>query len=155
MNGKVVEIKKLLLAITLFVVLRSFLDYAVCMWALESVGPYWNYYAQFLCWSGLSIPLFLWKWKPQYILLGGLSVFLAENFFYVWVSLIGNLNGCYDWYIGNPLNPDGNWGYGWTNPQPMVPFFCNIMFNYLIIVVVVLSAKFILKALNKWIKKRK
>lgn len=128
---------KVLLVVTLFVFARSFIDYAVCMWGLEIIGSHWDYYAQFLLWSGLFVPLFLWTWKPQYILLGGIGVFLAENFFYVWVSLLGNLNGCYDWYSGNPLNPDGVFGYGWTNPMNMIQFFGHVMYYFVVAVIII------------------
>ena len=67
------------------------------------------------------------------MLLSGLAVFLCENFFYVWVSVIGDLNGAYVWYTGNPLNPDGVFGYGWTNSYDMLGFFGVVMINYLIV----------------------
>ncbi|MEM5792887.1 MAG: hypothetical protein QXY45_00820 [Candidatus Aenigmatarchaeota archaeon] len=63
--------------------------------------------------------------------LTGLGTFLAENFYFVWVSLLGDLNRCYGWYTGNPLNPDGNFGYSWTNPANMLQYFLQTMGLYL------------------------
>jgi len=61
----------------------------------------------------------------------GLGTFLSENMYYLFVNFIGNLNGCYDWYTGNPLNPDGNYGYSWTNPANMPTYFLQTMALYL------------------------
>jgi hypothetical protein len=61
----------------------------------------------------------------------GLGTFLAENIYYLWVNLFGNLNGCYNWYTGNPLNPDGHYGYSWTNPANMPTYFLQTMALYL------------------------
>jgi hypothetical protein len=111
------------------------------MFFLDFMAPYWFVYAQFLTWSGLLIPLFLWKITWQTILAGGLGVVFAENFFYIWVSLFGNLNGCYNWYSGNPLNPDGNWGYSWTNPLGMQGYFERIISWYSVVALVQWSVK--------------
>jgi hypothetical protein len=61
----------------------------------------------------------------------GIGTFLAENLYYVWVSLFGDLNGCYGWYTGNPLNPDGHFGYSWTNPMNMKTYFLGTMALYI------------------------
>jgi hypothetical protein len=39
--------------------------------------------------------------------------FLTEHMFFVWVDLLGDFKKAYPWYTHNPLNPDGQWSYGW------------------------------------------
>jgi hypothetical protein len=100
-----------------------------------SLIPKWDIYATYLLMSGLVIPLILKSdWS---VLLGALAVFCAENCFYIYVNVFGNLNGCYGWYTGNPLNPDGVWGYGWTNPMGMVGYFVHVMRFYILVYLVV------------------
>ena len=140
--------------ILVFILGRSLLDYAVCMWGLDVVGPYWAFYAQFLLWSGLILFVALRQWKPQYILVSGLAVFLCENTFYIWVNIFGNLNGCYDWYSGNPLNPDGFFGYSWTNPLGMMGFFIYVMFHYVLIAIIFMMSQYLLRKVRLRLQKR-
>lgn len=140
-------ITKLLIVVAVLFVfgfLRGGADYFFCMKYMPQNPFYnsvsfplfttmWDIWIPFLMYGGLIIPIFLGRVELTF--LGGVGNFLAENMFYMWVNLFGNGNGCYDWHTGNPLNPDGMWGYGWTNPMNMVEFFKHSMSQYITLTV--------------------
>lgn len=115
-------------ALMSFATAKSFADYVGCHYFLEElVIPYGEMYGRFMYMCGLPAAAIYGIKRKSFkefvgsIPLFGLANFFAENMFYIWVDLLGDRNGCYEWYTGNFLNPDGQFGYSWTNPGE-IPF---------------------------------
>jgi hypothetical protein len=103
-----------------FAALRSFIDYVGLMFFPDQVEDHMELFLGLLFSSGFmaaalyGIAKRSWSSFVFSIPLFGLGNYLAENTFFVWLSLLGDRTGMYGWYTGNPLNPDGRFGYGGT-----------------------------------------
>lgn len=125
-----------LMLLALFICSASLVDYAIVMFYPFDMGPYVLVYQFLLSISGYlaSLAYFLVTRKSveaiSLLPVFAVGKFLTEHMFFVWVDLFGDFKGDYPWYTHNPLNPDEQWGYGWT-----VLGVKGTIFNFALIVV--------------------
>ncbi len=130
------NVKEATALLSSFALAKSFVDYIGVHYFLEELTPIMDSYTKFMFAAGLPVAAIYGYIKKDInegiksIPIFGLANYLAENFFYLWINLLGDKNGLYGWYTGNPLNPDGNFGYSWTNPAGMVGYALNIALLY-------------------------
>lgn len=112
---------EILLALIIFILTISLSDYLVVMYYPQEQPL--NSMAYTIIHTALGYPAALIYYflkrdlkKTTYMLLiFGLGTFIAEHMFFVWVDLLGDLRNVYTWYTHNPLNPNGQFGYGWNS----------------------------------------
>jgi hypothetical protein len=108
-----------LMLLVVFACSASLIDYIVVMFCPFDMGPYVLIYQFLLSISGYlaSLTYLLVTRRPMEAIsllpVFAVGKFLSEHMFFVWVDLFGDVRGIYSWYTHNPLNPDGQWGYGW------------------------------------------
>jgi len=112
--------RRALVLLALFICCASLVDYVIVMFYPFDMGPYTLVYQFLLSISGYlaSLTYFLATRKTMEAIsllpVFAVGKFLTEHMFFVWVDLFGDFKEDYPWYTHNPLNPDGQWGYGWT-----------------------------------------